>query len=82
MVDKHTDNAYVEIKVLKYLIPEGARLVEAYETDHEIIVLGEPPDEPDGLSDEEMSKWYEKAHNCDQMGCTTLSHVMYRFFKP
>lgn len=49
-------------------IPEGARLVEAYEGEDEIIVLGEPDDD-------------DETHNCDQMGCTTARHVMWRVSK-
>ena len=56
------------IIVEKRFIPKGAKLVEAYETDTEIVVLGFP-DEND------------ETHNCDAMGCSTFSHVMYRFRK-
>jgi hypothetical protein len=73
---------YETIKVPKMCIPEGAKLVEAYETAHEIIVCGEPEPEPEGLADEEYGRWYETAHNCDAMGCGTLSHVIYRLTKP
>ena len=55
---------YQEIKVPTHLIPEGAELVEAYRYKGEIIIIGEPDEATD--------------HNCDQMGCTTLSHVLYR----
>lgn len=75
---------YDIIKVRKDLIPSGAKLVEAYETDEEIIVCGEPEDEPDDLSswsEEKQNEWYEKAHNCDLMGCGSFSHVIYRFNK-
>lgn len=72
---------YATITVPKSCIPAGGELIEAYETEKEIIVLGNPPDEPEGLTDEQMSDWYESAHNCDEMGCGTLSHVMYRFSK-
>lgn len=63
---------YETIRVAKHTIPGGAKLVEAYETEQEIIVLGDPPH-----SDDE-----ESGHNCDWMGCGTLSHVLYRFRKP
>ena len=56
---------FAEIKVLRSDIPAGARLVEAYETDKEVIVIGEPNG--------------DRNHDCDQMGCTTFSHVMFRF---
>ena len=48
------------------VIPDGAIFREAYETKKEVIVIGEPRDE---------------AHNCDEMGCSTLNHVLYRFPK-
>jgi hypothetical protein len=43
--------------------------VEAYETEHQVIVLftGEPIPE---------------SHDCDAMGCTSVSHVKYRLTKP
>jgi hypothetical protein len=65
----------VTISVPEDCIPAGGKLVEAYETEHEIIVCGDPPDEPEGKPEED---W----HNCDAMGCGTLSHVIYRFTKP
>lgn len=65
---------YETVKVRKDLIPSGARLVEAYETQHEIIVCGDPPDEPEGTPEE---NW----HNCDAMGCGSFSHVIHRFTK-
>lgn len=77
-----SDSDYETITVPKFCIPEGCKLVEAYETETQIIVLGEPEDEPEGLSNDEMDRWYETAHNCDAMGCGTLSHVMYRLSKP
>lgn len=49
-----------------YSIPNGAIFREAFETEDEVIVIGEPQDE---------------YHNCDEMGCSTLSHVLYRFPK-
>jgi len=49
------------------LIPDGATLMECYETETEIIVCSDPLDEQD--------------HNCDQMGCSSISHVRYRFRK-
>ncbi|MEO5366962.1 MAG: hypothetical protein H7831_11575 [Magnetococcus sp. WYHC-3] len=59
------------IKVSKGQIPTGARLIEAYETEREYIILGTPPDES-SLSAEE--------HNCDAMGCS-FSHVVARIPK-
>ena len=49
-------------------IPKGAKLIEAYETDTEYVIVG------DVDSDAE-------AHNCDEMGCGTFSHVIARFGK-
>jgi hypothetical protein len=62
-------------------IPVGFKRVDAYESDTQIIVCGEPEEEPEGLTEQEYSRWYETAHNCDAMGCG-LSHVLYRFSKP
>jgi hypothetical protein len=45
--------------------PGRAQLRECYETDTEIIVLGEPLD----------------GHNCDDKGCSSCFHVRYRFKK-
>lgn len=42
-------------------------LRECYETETEIIVLGYPGD--------------DESHNCDEMGCSSVSHVLYRFWK-
>ncbi len=77
----NTQEKYETIRVLKDFIPVGAKLVEAYETETEIIVCGVPPDEPEDLTDGEYRKWYETSHNCDAMGCSSLSHVIYRFSK-
>ena len=77
----NTQDNYETIRVRKDFIPNGAKLVEAYETATEIIVCGDPPDEPEGLTDAEYREWYENSHNCDAMGCATLSHVIYRFTK-
>jgi hypothetical protein len=46
--------------------PPGARLVEAYMTDREVVVMGDP--DPD-----------DETHDCDAMGCGTMSHVAARF---
>ena len=77
-----SDTDYEVIRVRKDLIPKGGKLVEAYETEREIIVLGEPEHEPEDLTEAQMETWYETAHNCDAMGCGTLTHVMFRFNKP
>jgi hypothetical protein len=61
------------VKVHKSCIPKGAKLVEAYETAIEVVVMGVPPD------DEHLPE--DKQHNCDAMGCG-FTHVIYRFNKP
>lgn len=58
---------YAVIRVRQDLIPQGGTLVEAYETETEIIVIGTPES--------------RSTHNCDAMGCGTLSHVTYRLSK-
>ena len=72
---------YISMKVRKDSIPIGGKLVEAYETDKEIIVIGEPEEEPDDLdlwTEEKKNKWHAFAHNCNRMGCSG-AHVLYRF---
>ena len=49
-------------------VPAGTKLAECYETDKEYIILGQPD------SDDE-------SHNCDAMGCGTMSHVLVRVRK-
>lgn len=56
------------IKVPRRCIPKGAKLVEAYETQREIVVMGDPPEDDD-------------MHDCDALGCGSLGHVLYRFQK-
>jgi hypothetical protein len=56
---------WCEIRVRKDQIPKGAKLVEAYLTDREIVVVGEIAEG-------------DESHNCDAMGCATLSHVTHR----
>lgn len=53
------------IRVPKHCIPKGARLIEAYLTNRQIVVLGQPAEDDD--------------HNCDAMGCGSISHVLHRF---
>ncbi len=60
---------WCEIRVRKDWIPKGARLVEAYLTEREVIICGSPKED-------------DESHNCDAMGCTTLSHVLYRLPLP
>lgn len=57
---------WCEIRVRKDLIPKGATLIEAYITSsNEIVVMGQP-------------KKDDENHNCDAMGCGSLSHVLHR----
>ena len=59
---------WCEICVRKDHVPNGARLVEAYVTTREIIVMGWPSQNDD-----------DESHNCDAMGCGSVgSHVIYR----
>lgn len=50
-------------------VPKGAKPIEAYETDSEIIIL---------FADDEYPS---EDHSCDEMGCSTLSHVKMRIPK-
>lgn len=63
---KRTLDLYQTIEVAKSDIPNGAKLIECYETDKEYIILGSPINEE---------------HNCDEMGCSTVSHVRMRISK-
>ena len=60
---------WCEVRVRKDCVPKGARLVEAYVSAGEIIVMGQPAKE-------------DEPHNCDALGCGTLSHVLYRLPLP
>lgn len=60
---------FFEIRVRKDLVPKGARLVEAYLTEREVIIMGCPPENEDE----------ETGHNCDAMGCGSIGgHVLHR----
>lgn len=63
---------YEIIKVEKSTIPQGAVLIEAYETDKEYLIVGQPKNE-EGLPE-------EGRHNCDEMGCGCC-HIIRRFSK-
>lgn len=54
------------ISVPGHMIPKGAKLVECFLTEKEVIVCG-------GVEEDDES------HDCDQMGCSTMSHVIHRF---
>jgi hypothetical protein len=53
----------------KYMIPEGFKEIEGvtnvYLSENQIVVVG-IPDEDD------------EDHNCDYMGCGSLTHVLFR----
>jgi len=51
-----------------YYVPDGARRRECYETEDEIVVIGWPGED-------------DESHDCDEMGCSSVSHVLYRFPK-
>jgi len=51
--------------VEKRFVPAGFKLIEGYQhEDGRVIIVGEPTS--------------HEVHNCDEMGCTTLSHVIAR----
>lgn len=58
------------LAVEKERIPENALLCEAYVCNKELIVLGDP--------DWNGRDGDESGHNCDLMGCGSLSHVVLR----
>ena len=60
------DKKFHILEVEKSQVPKDAKLIECYETDKEYIILGSP------LSED---------HNCDEMGCSTVSHVRMRIKK-
>ena len=72
-IDKMRAN-YEILMVDKLSIPAGTKLAECYETETEWVVVGEP-----WHGDDENDPRY---HNCDAMGCCTLSHVVARIHKP
>jgi len=49
-------------------IPEGYKAAECYESETEYVIVGDPPDDSE--------------HDCDEMGCTAVSHVLARISKP
>jgi len=63
------NDTYAKVRVERRQIPKGCHLVECYANSHEYIIIGQP------RSDDEN-------HNCDEMGCSTVSHVIARFKKP
>jgi len=67
---KVKDSHFV-ICVEKRFVPEGAQLVECYETAREFVICGDPEEGEDEHGN--------PIHNCDEMGCCTFSHVVARF---
>lgn len=63
------DLDYEIIRVRKNCIPRGARLTEAYVCAGVLLLIGDV-----APNDEE--------HNCDAMGCGSLSHVIFRQILP
>lgn len=63
---KEWEDTFQEIKVPNSMIPKGVRLMECYLDKNQIIVCDDVDSE-------------DETHNCDQMGCSTFSHVKYRF---
>lgn len=61
-------NSHDIICVDKARIPKGSKLVECYETEDQFVIMGEPMED-------------DESHNCDSMGCTTLSHAVARVNK-
>lgn len=58
-------------------IPEGYWKIDTYTNGYEIIVCGDPLSE-DQYEEAGISLESPLAHNCDAMGCTSVSHVIYR----
>jgi hypothetical protein len=63
----YTAKDYETISVPKHFIPKGAKLIEAYKTPTELVIMGNP----DWLPNIE--------HNCDEMGCGSMGHVILRY---
>lgn len=66
--------AWIDVQYRNRCIPKGFLPVTAFTDGEEIIFLGDPLDEeddPEGL-----------LHNCDDLGCTSVSHVLARFPHP
>jgi hypothetical protein len=62
-----------ELADLRYrlAVPVGAKRLDAWEYKGQLIVCGDPVD-TDGDVD------HPHAHNCDAMGCSSVSHVLIR----
>jgi len=67
-LDHYLGAMWMVLRVDRRCVPRGANLAECYETKDEFIIMGHPK------SDDE-------SHDCDAMGCGTLSHVLHRIPK-
>lgn len=67
-LDDYFNKEWMILRVPRDLVPEGATLAECYETEKEYVVMGPPRADDEG-------------HDCDAMGCGTLSHVVARIKK-
>lgn len=63
-IKAYFESEWMILRVPRYSVPEGAQLAECYQTAKEWIIMGQPSESDD--------------HNCDEMGCGTLSHVLVR----
>lgn len=52
---------------------EPETLEHVHITDKQAVITGDPADLPDSVADDDPRR-----HNCDQMGCPSLDHVLYR----
>jgi hypothetical protein len=67
-LDAYLNDEWMILRVPRLAVPDGAQLAECYETEKEFVIVGMPD-----ADDEE--------HDCDAMGCGTLSHVLHRIKK-
>ena len=72
----HVNTLAAECRRLRYKlgewmkrVPEGYEPVEAYRKGDRLVVIGEPLDTGDCDN--------PHAHNCDEMGCGSWSHVVF-----
>jgi hypothetical protein len=56
------------VVVEKLYIPKNAKLLECYETESSYIIMGFPENG-------------DESHDCDEMGCGSLTHVLIRISK-
>ena len=70
MPDTNKENTFPAIEPAIQRVPKGHHKVSVYEVftnGCQLVILGEPPDGDD-----------ECQHNCDEMGCGTFDHVLFR----